>query len=210
MTAEIAGTPGTEEIDALVRGRRSIRYFRDELVPRSLIAELLEAALWAPSPHNAQPWRFTVLFDPAEKATLAGAMAAQLRSELLADGVAASTIEAQTGRSRGRIETAPVVMLCSLHGAGLVPYPDERRTALEWQMAVQSVGAVLQTFFLLAAARGLGTCWMAAPMYCPGQVRTALDLPEDHHPQALILAGYEARGGKERPRRPLYEVADLR
>ena len=41
--------------------RRSIRHFRSETVPRPLIANILRTAMWAPSPHNVQPWRFTVL-----------------------------------------------------------------------------------------------------------------------------------------------------
>jgi nitroreductase len=93
---------------------------------------------------------------------------------------------------------------------GLVEYADDRMQTLEWQMAVQSVGAVLQSLFLLAHARGLGTCWMAAPMYCPDEVRAALGLPEEQHPQALVLIGYPAHPGKRRERRHAREVTDLR
>jgi F420 biosynthesis protein FbiB-like protein len=210
MVADIARAWSTEAVEDLVRRRRSVRHFQDTPVPRDVVAELLQQACWAPSPHNSQPWRFTVLFDRAAKARLARDMATQLRRELEADGLDAAAIERQTGRSYQRISTAPVVVLCSLHAAGLVTYPDEHRTRLEWQMAVQSVGAVLQTFFLLAAARGLGACWMAAPMYCPEVVRSAVNLPDDLHPQALVLMGYEAAPGKVRPRRDLTEVIDLR
>jgi nitroreductase len=77
-------------------------------------------------------------------------------------------------------------------------------------MAVQSVGAVLQTLFLLAAAHGLGACWMAAPMYCPEAVREVLELPGHQVPQALVLLGYPAAPGKVRERRPFEEVVDLR
>jgi coenzyme F420-0:L-glutamate ligase/coenzyme F420-1:gamma-L-glutamate ligase len=210
MAAEIAGAILSDELDALVRTRRSIRYFRDDPLARSVVADLLERALWAPSPHNVQPWRFTALFDARDKAALGDAMAGELRRELRTDGVDERAIEAQAARSRGRIAAAPTVILCSLHADGLVAYADARRASLEWRMAVQSVGAVLQTLFLLAAARGIGTCWMAAPMYCPDVVRAVLDLPGDVHPQALVLMGHEARPGRIRPRRPRGEVVDLR
>ena len=113
-------------------------------------------------------------------------------------------------RSRQRISGAPVLILCSLVRDGLVRYPDRRRNDLEFQMAVQSVGSVLQTIFLLAARRGIGTCWMAAPMYCPEVVRNILRLPDDFSPQGLVLMGYAAAPGKVRPRRPFEEVVDLR
>jgi coenzyme F420-0:L-glutamate ligase / coenzyme F420-1:gamma-L-glutamate ligase len=210
MAAEIAGAILSDELDALIRTRRSIRYFRDDPLSRSVVADLLERTLWAPSPHNVQPWRFTVLFEAGDKAALGDAMADELRRELKADGLDEKAIEAQTARSRGRIAAAPVIILCSLHADGLVAYADQRRSSLEWRMAVQSVGAVLQTLFLLAAARGIGTCWMAAPMYCPDVVRSVLDLPDEVHPQALVLMGYPARPGRVRPLRPRAEVVDLR
>lgn len=196
-------------VDA-IRCRRSIRQFRDEPVPRQVIEELLRGVLWAPSPHNSQPWRFTVLFDATQKDRLSVDMANRLASDLGADGMEAEAIQRQTRRSRLRISSAPVVILCSLVSDGLVPYPDRRRTELEWTMAVQSVGCVLQTLFLLAADRGIGSCWMAAPMYCPEVVRAALSLPETYLPQALALLGYPAGEGKVRERRPFDEVVELR
>jgi F420 biosynthesis protein FbiB-like protein len=174
------------------------------------VEELLRESLWSPSPHNSQPWRFTVLFDGLDKERLAGVMAARLRSELEADNLAAEVIERQTNRSRQRITSAPIVVLCSLVGEGLVEYPDPRRNELEWQMAVQSVGAALQTLFLLAHARRIGTCWMAAPMYCPDVVRDVLGLSPSFQPQALVLMGFAAKAGKVRPRRPFDAVVDLR
>jgi F420 biosynthesis protein FbiB-like protein len=174
------------------------------------VADLLRDALWAPSPHHTQPWRFTVLFELGEKQRLAVAMAERLAEELQADGAPAEVVERQTGRSRWRISSAPVVVLCSLVAEGLVTFPDRRRNELEWQMAVQSVGAALQTLFLTAHARGVGSCWMAAPMYCPDVVRAALRLPASYEPQALALLGYPAGPGKVRERRPVEEVVDLR
>lgn len=194
----------------LIRGRRSIRAFRPEPLSRSLVEEMLREAIWSPSPHNSQPWRFTVLFQTEDKQRLAGAMADRLAEELRADGLAEEAVERQTARSQERIIGAPVVILCSLVADGLVTYPDRRRNELEWQMAVQSVGAVIQTVFLVAAARGLGSCWMAAPMYCPDVVRDALHLPHEFVPQALILMGYPAGPGKVRERRPFGEIVDLR
>lgn len=193
-----------------LRERRSVRAFRDEPVLRSEVKNLLRDVMWAPSPHNSQPWRFTVLFDITEKGRLALAMADRLAQELRADGLDAEAIKRQTGRSYQRITSAPVVILCSLVGDGLVSYSDLRRNELEWLMAVQSVGAALQTLFLSAWSRGLGTCWMAAPMYCPDVVREALGLPEEYAPQALTLLGYPAAPGKLRERRPFDEVVEFR
>jgi F420 biosynthesis protein FbiB-like protein len=210
MFADALGPSQTELILRSVQERRSIRHFRDDPVPRSILLEILKAVQWAPSPHNSQPWRFTVLSSNEGKAQLATAMAERLAVDLAEDGLQGDEIRRQTSRSRERITGAPVVLLCSLQPEGLVRFTDQRRNTFEWQMAVQSVGAALQTLFLVAQGYGIGTCWMAAPMYCGDTVREALQLPADYEPQALVLMGYEAQAGKVRERRKLGDILDLR
>lgn len=203
-------TVRTSTVADAVRERRSIRAFRPEAVPVETVEDLLRDAIWAPSPHNSQPWRFTVLAHDADKTRLADLMAERLRDELTRDGLAEDEIRRVTGRSRLRISSAPVVILVSLVRDGLTVYPDRARNDLEFQMAVQSVGSVLQTLFLLSHERGLSTCWMAAPMYCPDLVRRALSLPSPYEPQALVLLGYAASDGRVRERRPFSEIVDIR
>jgi nitroreductase len=50
-----------------IRTRRSIRRFKKEPVPPELIEKLLEAARWAPSSADSQPWEFIVVTDPEIK-----------------------------------------------------------------------------------------------------------------------------------------------
>jgi nitroreductase len=47
----------------IVKGRRSIRAFRPDRVPRKAIEKILETALRAPSAINLQPWDLTVVMD---------------------------------------------------------------------------------------------------------------------------------------------------
>jgi nitroreductase len=47
--------------DDVVLGRRSIRGFKPDPVPRALMEEILTLAMRAPSSMNTQPWNFTVL-----------------------------------------------------------------------------------------------------------------------------------------------------
>jgi len=71
------------ELEAAVKGRRSIRKFTERKVPGLLIDEILDAARWAPSWGNTQPWEFTVLagaplaaFMEANERMLSGGLAA--------------------------------------------------------------------------------------------------------------------------------------
>jgi nitroreductase len=48
-----------------IRTRRSIRKFTDRPVEREIVMELIEAAMYAPSAGNEQPWQFLVINDRA-------------------------------------------------------------------------------------------------------------------------------------------------
>ena len=52
----------------LVKTRRSIRRFKPEPVPDEYINRIIEAARWAPSGFNSQPWEFVVVKKPELRA----------------------------------------------------------------------------------------------------------------------------------------------
>ncbi|MBP6016963.1 MAG: nitroreductase family protein [Candidatus Promineofilum sp.] len=186
----------------LIRVRRSVRRYDSRPVAATLVDQLLEAAIWAPSAHNRQPWRFVVMHGAATKHQLATAMGEQLRRDLAADGQPADFIERDVDRSYNRLTTAPLLILLSLTLADMDAYPDERRAGNEALMAAQSTAMAGQNILLAAHALGLGACWLCAPIFCPQTVRRTLDLPDDWQPQGLITAGYPAEK-KEKTRYPL-------
>jgi len=47
----------------LVKARRSIRRFKPDAVPDEYVDKIIEAARWAPSGFNSQPWEFVVIRD---------------------------------------------------------------------------------------------------------------------------------------------------
>jgi len=54
-----------------IHERRSVRHFVDAPVSRDLIMIAIEAASWAPSGLNNQPWRFAIIWDKASQEALA-------------------------------------------------------------------------------------------------------------------------------------------
>jgi F420 biosynthesis protein FbiB-like protein len=176
----------------LVKNRRAIRRYEDRPVPDELIERLLEAALWAPSAHNRQPWRFAILRSGTSKDKLARAMGNRLRRDRLSDGDNMEVIERDVARSYERITAAPAVILFFLTMADMDEYPDQRRSEAEKQMAVQSVAMAVQNIWLLAAAEGLGACWLCAPLFVPDLVQQTLDLPKDWQAQGLLTIGWPA------------------
>lgn len=187
-----------------LRSRRSIRRYRPEPVPQTLVEQILEAATWAPSAHNRQPWRFAVLREQQPKERLATAMGRRLRADLEADGVPDSVIGKDVHRSYQRITGAPIVIVICLSMEDMDTYPDERRRRNEWIMATQSTAMAGQNLLLAAHALGLGACWMCAPLFVPELVRETLGLPAAWEPQGLVTLGYPAES-KTKTRQPLSE-----
>ena len=54
-----------------IHERRSVRHFMDAPVSRDLIMTAIEAASWAPSGLNNQPWRFAIIWDQPLQEALA-------------------------------------------------------------------------------------------------------------------------------------------
>lgn len=52
------------ETENVILKRRSIRIFQKKQVPEFMIKRILEAARFAPSAGNCQPWKFVVIRDP--------------------------------------------------------------------------------------------------------------------------------------------------
>lgn len=195
-----------DEITGFIRSRRSVRRFKPEAVPLAVLDSILETAVWAPSAHNRQPWRFAVLQEKDRKERLAESMGKEFRRDLRRDGLPAEDIEKQVDRSRRRILEAPLVILLCLDPSELDMYPDPTRCQAEHTMAVQSVAMAGGALMLAAHAYGLGSVWICAPLFAPFAVIQALDLPPTWEPQGMILMGYPARIPEPRPRRSLADV----
>jgi len=192
------------EFTELARTRRSIRRYTDDPVDDELVKALLSAAIWAPSAHNRQPWRFCVVRSAAVKEQLSASMAEAWQHDLARDGLDPAHIERRIAISRARLIGAPVLIVPCVSMEEMDVYPDAARNHAEWVMAVQSVALACQNLLLAAHAAGLGACWMCAPLFVPAQVRSVLDLPESWEPQAIVTLGHPAES-REKARRPLTE-----
>jgi F420 biosynthesis protein FbiB-like protein len=200
----------TSTLYRIIQERRSIRRFDGSAIPSETLQRVLEAATMAPSAHNRQPWRFVILTALEDKRSLANALGEELRQDRLADGDDPGQIEKDVTQSIERITKAPVVVIACLSMEAMDVYPDERRKTAEYIMAVQGVSMAAQNLLLAAHAEGLGACWLCAPLFTKDEVREELSLPDGWDPQGLIILGYPAEAGKERPRRPLEEVSQWR
>ena len=189
-------------IDA-VKTRRSIRKYSSRRISTDVLNEILGSARWAPSAHNAQPWRFIVLTKKALKRDLAEAMANAWKVDMNKDNMPTEVRENLTKISVERFAHAPVIAVACLTMEDMIQYTDEFRQRFEHDLAAQSLGAAIQNVLLTAKAHGLGACWFGAPVFCKEAVRKILKIPEYVEPQALITMGYPAEKPRPLHKRPL-------
>jgi nitroreductase len=172
-------------------------------VPDEVVTRILTTATYAPSAHNLQPWRFSVVGAdvPSARARLGQALTTSMRADMLSEGADPAQIESRVARSIKRIHEAPVIILLCRDVTAVREHKPE-----DTIMSIQSV-ANAATYLLLAAhAEGLGGNWICWPLYAQEETQEALELPETWEPQAMIFVGMADEAPKEKVVRPLEEM----
>lgn len=158
--------------------RFSCRRFAPGGVDEGKLAFVLEAARWAPSAGNLQPWRFLVV------------KSAHLRARL-----------AQAAHRQDFVASAPVVVVvCAAPGESARVYGARGATLY----CIQDTAAAIENLLLAATEVGLAGCWVGA--FDEGAVAEVLRLEPDLRPVALVPLGVPAEAAGTRSRRPLAEV----
>ncbi|MBI5962860.1 MAG: nitroreductase family protein [Chloroflexi bacterium] len=195
------------DFHTFLRTRRSIRRFKADLIPDSVIEDILTTATFAPSAHHRQPWRFAVITESSTKAKLANAMSRKFQKELENDNLAPEEISRRVMRSKDRILSAPVVIILCVDMSEMDKYPDRHRKKAEFIMATQSAANAGVQLLLAAHAEGLGSVWVCSPLFAQDAVQKALSLPETWEPQAMYLLGYPTEIPQARERKSIKEVS---
>ena len=175
-----------------IHGRRSIRSYRPTPVPRQLIEDVICDAAQAPTPpvSGDAPWAFAV-FEGVARIAAYGARAKQFARDHRPDPLRASWSDDPDFKVFW--DAPALVVICGASG--------NAEAAFDCCRAGQNL-------LLSAHARGLGSCWVGAPMpwlTSPG-IALELGLPAGYVPIVAIVLGYagEKPSGKPRPRPSIF------
>jgi len=161
-----------------IKGRRSIRAFKNQGVPAEIVEELIDAARWAPSAGNIQPWEFIIVRKPRIKRRLV-----------------------ETALGQMFIEEAPVVIVvCADEERSSQGYGVRGKTLY----CIQDTAAAMQNIHLTAYSLGLGTCWVGA--FREEETRKILKIPRGMRPVAIIPVGYPAEAPTARMRKSTSQI----
>jgi nitroreductase len=192
---------------ALVNGRRSVRHFASDSVPRGLIELAIASASTAPSGAHRQPWRFVAVSDPAIKRRIRRAAEVEERQFYEGGRAPAEWLEALavlgTGWRKPYLETAPWLVIAFEVVYELTPAGQRRKH----YYVKESLGIACGLFIAAVHQMGLATLpHTPSPM---GFLAKMLGRPANEKPFILFPVGYPASDAQvpNLRRKALEEVA---
>lgn len=199
-----------------IESRRSIRKFAPDDVSEEMINQMLEAARLAPSAGNSQPWRFLVVRD-AEKRKKLRSISLNQRFVDEAPVVIIAFVDLERSSKKAKQARWQEVQDSGVFESLSGPFGErdywERGIAATEQPSREAIlpGARANTYvaitqmILMAAALGLGTCWLAG--FTPADINPLFGLADSLVPVAVIPVGYPA--GKIPPQRPRVSAEEI-
>ena len=201
-----------------IYNRKSVRQFKDTLIPKEDIVELLKAATHAPSPKHQQNWHFVVLQNRdiinkmADIVTKSHENIGQLAKDEKDFKQHMSVIKYYTC-----FKHAPVVVLVYSCEYKMIEYkilkqnnaPQEVLDVLvSAQSAAQGIGAAVENFLLAATEMGYGTCYMTGPTHAKTEIEELIGFEKPGYElMSMISLGVaKDKTPPQPPRKPLEEV----
>ena len=205
----------TDSFREVISTTRSIRRIKPDPVPDDMLNRVLEAALWAPSGGNRQPWRMVVVRDTELKRSLGEIYAREwavyvdfnmnavrnadesVRTRVAA-GLAVGTRLADT------LHEVPVVVLF-VHDPSMLYVTDDNlgRTPV---VGGASLYPAVQNLLLAARAEGLGGVLTTLISRSEPAVQELLGIPRNWGVHAMVPLGWPQGSHGPLTRRPLAEM----
>jgi nitroreductase len=185
-----------EQVEQLLKSRRSIRTYKKKPVDKSDIERLFDIARYAPSGHNSQPLMWKVIYDSAQVRRFGELTVDWMKTVIEqrpneAKLMRFDLIVAGWAREIDRVfRGAPHIVICHAHQVN--------------HFASNAAIIGLAYMELAAFSLGLGACWagyfnMASTNWPP--LIEALELPRGHVNLGSLMFGYPKYKYHRLPRR---------
>jgi nitroreductase len=150
------------ELFEAIKGRRSIRKFKERKLDNKELNRVIEAGVWAPSAGNLQSWEVIVV-----------------KKEELKSKISTSAY------MRDFICDAPVILVICANSQVSGSIYDERGKEL---YCIQDAACAAENMLLAAHALGLGACWIGS--FDEDYLVELLEINKHSRPVAIIPLGY--------------------
>lgn len=201
----------------VINTRKSIRRYTPDPIPDEIIDKILEAARWAPSGENEQPWKLIAVRNPETREKIA-----QLAK--MGSGQRC-TAEYSLGQIQDRFEGVKdpekkETLMKFLYTGEVSAFPAKAPLVIVVVGQLQGMfdtpydlSACIENMLLEAHSLGLGACWVHGPAVYPRVVKRLKELLKiptgmgDYKVLAMVTFGWpEGERKHPRPKKKIEEI----
>ena len=197
----------TENLLQIIEHRRSARIYKRGKVSDAQLETILEAARWAPSGANTQPWEFVITRDRKKMKWVREIYANEWRQRKMEDPVHYKGIKKDYVG-----DVSVLVLVCGDPRTKLV-YLTTRQPSDREKLFQASIANAVQQMMLAAASMNLGTVWVSVREEVELELRELFKVPNDLRLLWVVPIGHARSWPKAKRRRSVssfthYETYD--
>ena len=195
---------------------RAVRRLRPDPIPETVLHNILQAAAWAPSGGNVQPWRIVAVRDELKRQAIGDLYAPQWQSYAIGARAGIGNLQGEARAKQQRMldacdhlganmAFAPVILVFCFN-PDLMAITDAN---LDRPSVVGggSVYPALQNAMLACVNEGIGCTLTTLLCFEENEVKSLLSIPDDWYTCAVMPIGYPVlRGHGPISRRPVKKL----
>ncbi len=197
-------TPPAIDLYEAMSTLRAVRKLKPDPIPSEVLERVLQAACWAPTGGNQQPWKVIVVTDPARKAGLQEIYRPEWQRYVAGfmkrlDGQPDDVVDpwrrvaAAGDHLADHLHEAPAILVfCANPAAMAITDAGLDRVSL---VGGGSVYPAVQNAMLACVAEGLGCTLTTLHCLREDEVKALLDIPDSWGTAALVPIGYPVGRG---------------
>lgn len=179
----------------VIERRRSVRVYQTGKVSDEQLALILEAARWAPSGANTQPWEFVVTRDRKKMKRVREIYSNEWKQRKLEDPVH------YKGLKKDYVGDVSVLVLVCGDSRTKRVYLTTRQAADREKLFQASIANAVQQMMLAAASMKLGTVWVSVREEVESELRELFQVPPELRLLWVVPIGHARSWPKAKPRR---------
>ncbi|MBI5191162.1 MAG: nitroreductase family protein [Nitrospirae bacterium] len=190
------------EFGDVLAGRRSVRRFRPEPVPRDVLMKILAAGSWAPSPTNRQGWEFAAVYSDSLKKEMADAARGAWDDACAKAGGISGTVSEYAGNFVWFADAPVVIVVSARRPEGFMQslFGGDAGTV---SGSGTAAAMAAQNIMLAAHAEGIGTCCLTGPLAAGDRLKKIAGVGGRFEIVCLVALGYPAETPAAPERKPV-------
>ncbi len=209
-----------QDLEQLIKGRRSVRKWKEDYIPDEVVKKAIELAIWAPNGGNYQGWRFIIVKNKKVIEEMANALQSVI--DKIASWPEAKSWKEDIERYQKNasfFRDAPVCIgvftgeyqsVMDKVLSARESFDQEAKEILGFRRsaptALQSTAAAVATMLLVFHQMGLGAVWLGAPLHAKRAIEKILNVPPNLSLVCLVAVGYPDESPRK-SRKPAEEVS---